>query len=359
MATRARWGTPLATDAWGEMSEHPDEHDPEEREPNSSADAAPAVEHAGPEGALRRVRAGSEDLWVEARGRFEDKDVSGYVPSPESEQLLVQLHEFEGPLDLLLHLIDKHALDIFDIPIARITEEYLRVLDDMRTLNLDVAGEFLLMASRLAHIKSRMLLPKEERAADDEEDDGIDPRLELVKRLLEYAIFRDVAQRFSEREWLGRDVFFRPSARPEYDTANPDDPLGVGLEDFEVTELIGVLEEVMRRTKKRIVHEVIAERLNVGARINELVDFARMRDHFTFHEVVREFGGYERRNVIVCFLAILEMARLKLVRVTQPAEGNNIYVSPIMENLLAEDAIGEENSFDEDLRLAERGEGAA
>jgi chromatin segregation and condensation protein Rec8/ScpA/Scc1 (kleisin family) len=75
--------------------------------------------------------------------------------------------------------------------------------------------------------------------------------------------------------------------------------------------------------------------------------------------VIREFGGYERRNVIVCFLAILEMARLKLVRVTQPADGNNIYVSPIMENLLAEDAIGEENSFDEDLRLAERGEGAA
>src|SRR5690606_31599308 len=103
----------------------------------------------------------------------------------------------------------------------------------------------------------------------------------------------------------------------------------------------------------KIVHEVIAERLNVGARINELVDFARMREHFTFHDVVRELGGYERRNVIVTFLALLEMARLKLLRVTQPGDGSTIYVSPIMENLLADDAVGEENSFDEDLREAE------
>lgn len=318
-----------------------------------------APEAASRERALNTVRAGSEEIWVEAKGSFEEKDVSGYVPSPESEQLRVELSLFEGPLDLLLHLIEKHALDIFDIPISRITEEYLQVLDDMRTLNLDIAGEFLLMASRLAHIKSRMLLPKEEREGEEEDDDGIDPRLELVKRLLEYAVFRDAAQRLAEREWLGRDVFLRPPSRPEHDTTNPDDLLGTGLESFEVTELISVLEEVLRRSKKRVVHEVIAERLNVGARINELVDFARMREHFTFHDVVREFGAYERRNVIVTFLAVLEMARLKLVKVTQPGDGSTIYIAPIMENLLADDAIAEDNSFDEDLRAAEEAEGDA
>lgn len=325
------------------------EHDETEASPEPAGSPGEVAPDAGRR-PLNTLRAGSEEMWVEAKGPFEEKDLSGYVPSPESEQLRVQVSLFEGPLDLLLHLIEKHALDVFDIPISRITEEYLKVLDDMRSLNLDIAGEFLLMASRLAHIKSRMLLPKEERPDDDEDEDGVDPRLELVKRLLEYAIFRDAAQKLAEREWLGRDVFLRPPARPEHDTANPDDPLGTGLEDFDVTELIGVLEEVLRRSKKRVVHEVIAERLNVGARINELVDFARMREHFTFHDVVREFGGYERRNVIVTFLAILEMARLKLVKVTQPADGNTIYISPILENLLADDAIAEDNSFDEDLR---------
>lgn len=334
------------------------ESSPADGEGDIASDAEGAPESAseaasGRPRALNTVRAGNEDMWVEARGPFEEKDVSGYVPSPESEQLRVELSLFEGPLDLLLHLIEKHALDIFDIPISRITEEYLKILDDMRNLNLDIAGEFLLMASRLAHIKSRMLLPKEERPEDEEEEDGVDPRLELVKRLIEYAIFRDAAQKLAEREWLGRDVFLRPPSRPEHDTTNPDDPLGTGLEEFEVTELIGVLEEVLRRSKKRVVHEVIAERLNVGARINELVDFARMREHFTLHDAIREFGGFERRNVIVTFLAVLEMARLKLVKVTQPGEGSTIYIAPIMENLLADDAIAEDNSFDEDLRAAE------
>lgn len=330
------------------MSEH------DEIEASAAENGADDSRDAG----LKTVRAGNEDMWVEARGDFEEKDVTGYVPSPESEQLRVQVSHFEGPLDLLLHLIEKHTLDIFDIPISRITAEYLKVLDDMRSLDLDIAGEFLLMASRLAHIKSRMLLPKEERPDDEDDDDGIDPRMELVKRLIEYAIFRDAAQKLAGREWLGRDVFLRTaSSRAEHSTVNPDDVLGVGLEDFDVTELIGVLEEVLRRSKKRVVHEVIAERLNVGARVNELVDFARAREHFTFHDVVRELGGFDRRNVIVTFLAVLEMARLKLLRVTQPADGNTIYISPIMENLLADDAISEDNSFDEDLR-DDAGEGA-
>jgi segregation and condensation protein A len=327
------------------------DHEPEAAlEPPTAPDPAPAA------GGARRVaellRAGSDDYWVEARGRFEEKDLTGYQPTPESEHLLVQLSHFEGPLDLLLYLIDRHALDIFDIPIARITEEYLKILDDMRALNLDLAGEFLVMAARLAHIKSKMLLPKEERDGDaDNDDDGLDPRLELVKRLLEYARFRDAAKQLADRTWLGRDLFFRPASRPDVDLSIPDDPLGVGLYDFEVHELIATLEEVLRRGRKRVVHEVIAERLNVSARINELVDFARQREHFTFHDVLREFGDLTRRDVIVSFLAVLEMAKLKLLLVEQPTEGT-IYIRPIMENLWVDDGPSTLSDFDEEAPAA-------
>jgi segregation and condensation protein A len=278
------------------------------------------------------IRAGSEEYWVEAKGAFQEKDVTGYMPSPESTSLLVEVPEYEGPLDLLLHLITRHALDIFDIPIARITEEYLKILDDMRALNLDVAGEFLLMAARLAHIKSKMLLPREEGEGDDDEDLG-DPRLELVRRLIEYSRFRDVAEQLGEYPRTGRDLFMRPRQRPDFDTSNPDDPLGTGLQEFDVGTLIGVLEEVLKRSKKKIVHEVIAERLNVGARINELVDYAREREHFTFSDIIDTFGGVSRGNLIVTFLAVLEMCKLKLLRLHQPDTGNSIYISPVMENL--------------------------
>src|SRR6266542_5414443 len=116
----------------------------------------------------------------------------------------VRLDKFEGPLDLLLHLIKKHEVDIYDIPIAQITQQYLAYIDLMQTFNLDVAGEFLVMAATLIHIKSRMLLPM----ADDEDDEeeGTDPRQELVRRLLEYQRFKDAADQLERRELLTRDV---------------------------------------------------------------------------------------------------------------------------------------------------------
>jgi segregation and condensation protein A len=290
------------------------------------------------------IRAGTQELWVAARGEFREKDVSGYVPTPESDELRVEVSLFEGPFDLLLHLVDRHTFDIFDIPIATITAEYLQVLDDMRTLNLDIAGEFLVMASRLAHIKSRMLLPPEP-SDDDEDGEPIDPRLELVRRLLEYQRYKEVAEAMGELPQLGRDTFARARRRPDVETSNPDDPLGVGLQEFDVIELIGIYEEILKRSKKKIVHEVIAERLSVGARINELVDFARTREHFTFRDVVLRFGSDQKRNVIVTFLSILEMARLKLVRVHQPDDGTQIYITPIQENL-SEDQDEVESDFD-------------
>ena len=286
------------------------------------------------------VRAGIEDVWVEARGEFKPDAVTGYTPSPESERLLVSAgQQFEGPLDLLLHLIRKDGIDIFDIPIAHIVERYLKVLDDMANLDLDIAGEFLVMASTLAHIKSKMLLPKE---PDPDGQEEVDPRAELVRRLLEYQRYQDVAEKLGERPWLGRDVFQRsPEAcavelkrvRKLAGQEVPQEPMVAPLVEVEPLELIKLLSKMMKKAKKQMVHEVVLERLNVGARINELIDFARDREHFTYLDVVNAFGGVNRLNLIVSLLAVLEMVKLKFIKLHQVSIGGAIYLTPISENL--------------------------
>ncbi|MCP4502856.1 MAG: segregation/condensation protein A [Deltaproteobacteria bacterium] len=297
----------------------PDEHLP------------PVPEHPLPEGV---VRAGTDEYWVEARGTFETNDVRGYIPSPESEQLLVDLPLFEGPFDLLLHLIGKESIDIFDIPIARITEQYLAVLENMAALDLDIAGEFLVMASSLAHIKSKMLLPKVK-----EEEDEEDPRAALVRRLLQYKKFQRAAIAFEGMHWLGRDMYRRPPGARSFDEQEaPARPKEAELQAVDTLELIRMLHRMLKKSKRRVVHEVILERLNVGARINDLVDFAKERDHFTLRDIVGRFGGYSKQNIIVTLLAILEMTKLKLLKVAQPTneaghDGGDIYVTPVSENL--------------------------
>ena len=141
------------------------------------------------------------DAWVKVRanGFFCDKDALDFIPTPESVLLYIDTPNYDGPLDLLLHLIRKHSVDIFDIPIVLITAKYLEALDEMSLLNLDIAGEFIVMAATLAEIKSKMLLPKEEQVkSSEEEDDAHDPRRELVKRLLVYKSYQE-ARRFTFR----------------------------------------------------------------------------------------------------------------------------------------------------------------
>jgi segregation and condensation protein A len=298
-----------------------------------------------PEGYLK---AGTEELWIAAKGDFEEKALRGYAPSPESKELHVDLNNFDGPLDLLLHLIRQHALDILDIPIAKITQSYLSILDDMRTLNLDVAGEFLVMAAQLAHIKSKMLLPREE--TDEEEQEQEDPRLALVRRLLEYQRFQDAAGWLSARDWLGRDIFQRPEGARAFNPdamPTPDDPT-YGLVQLEPIRLIKTLDVILKRSSKKIVHEVVLERLNVGQRINELVDLAKELESFTLFDAVEAFGGLQagKGNIIVTFLAILEMTKFKLLRIHQAQEDGTIYISPVQENL-AESDIAIEGYADE------------
>jgi len=262
------------------------------------------------------------------RGRFDATVLRDYTPAMESgdPMMRIEVAPFEGPLDLLLHIIRRDAIDIFDIPIRKICDAYLQMLDEMRSLNIDVAAEFLLMAATLAHIKSKMLLPREEQAEAEEEELG-DPRAELVHRLLEYQKYRHAARALQARALLGRDVFGRPPPAPL------EDQLGA-LVEMDAMALVSVLGKIFKRSAKPVVHEIFAERLSVGARINELVDVCRSREHITFDELLTTGEApIVLTKRVVTFLALLEMARLRLVRLHQPSESGSIYVTPIRENL--------------------------
>ena len=227
----------------------------------------------------------------------------------------VQLDIFEGPLDLLLHLIKKNEVSITDIPIAIITEQYLATLELMQTLNLDVAGEFLVMAATLIHIKSRMLLP----AGDDEpdEDEGADPRDELVRRLLEYQRFKEAADQLEQREILTRDVFAR-GATPSEEAPSP------GFRELSVFELLTALRRVLDKLPKDNVHEVTLEKITVREKMTLLLDRLRAEGTVLFESLFSEVKS--RMEVVVTFLAMLELVKGRAIRIFQEAAGGPILI---------------------------------
>jgi segregation and condensation protein A len=224
---------------------------------------------------------------------------------------------FEGPLDLILHLVKEHEVDLFDIPIARITESYLATLEALRELDIDVAGEFLQMAAQLVLMKSKLLLPRTEVAEDPAgaEDAGVDPRAELVRRLLEYQKYKAAGEELGGRDILDRAVFVR-RARAER-PAPPEGP--EGLADVSVFKLIEALDRVLAAARPEASHEIQTDRLTISDAIARVADVLRLRRRATFEELLA--GPAERRNdrpsVIATFLAILEMTKLKLVRIYQ------------------------------------------
>lgn len=212
---------------------------------------------------------------------------------------------FEGPMDLLVHLIKKHEVDIYDIPIALITKQYLEYLEWMKTMNIDVAGDFLVMASTLAQIKSRMLIPAHENENDDE-----DPRLELVRPLEEYLRMKSAAERLSERDLLGEDTFVRNPGQEDY-LLNPEDAvISVGL-----FELIDAFQKILENITPGGRIEINADTITVRDRIVQIVDIFETRGSVTFNELFSK--NADKSEVIVTFLAILEMVRLALVQVVQ------------------------------------------
>jgi segregation and condensation protein A len=234
----------------------------------------------------------------------------------------VELPVFEGPLDLLLHLIRKHEIDIFDIPISLITEKYLAYIGWMQALNLDIAGEFLVMASTLAHIKSRMLLPSGE-GQEEEEEEEIDPREELVRRLLEYQRYKEAAEDLRQRPILDRDVFAHgaPADLPKEKEESP-------FSEVSVFKLIEALDRVMRKAQKRLSHDILVERISIVDRIHELADKLLRQREVTFEDLFEE--ALTQMMVIVTFIALLEMARLRMIRLHQAEGSEVIYVRSLL-----------------------------
>jgi segregation and condensation protein A len=228
-----------------------------------------------------------------------------YEESP-LRNLPVRLALFEGPLDLLLHLCRENKVDLKDIPIAAITEQYLAYLDVMRTLNLEVAGEFLVVAATLLHIKSRLLLPVEEAPEGEE---GEDPRRELVRQLIEYQKFKEAGVALRALEEQRSRTFARESLGPE-GPPRTDYPLEVSLFD-----LLAALRRVIEQMPKNDQVEIETDRLSVAQRIAEVLE--RMADgrEMAFEELFRD--SREINDVVVTFLAILELVRLRLIRVWQ------------------------------------------
>ena len=227
----------------------------------------------------------------------------------------VQLEVFEGPLDLLLHLIKKNEVSITDIPIAAITEQYLATLELMQDLSLDVAGEFLVMAATLIHIKSRMLLPASEDVEDEEE--GGDPRAELARRLLEYQRFKDAAAQLEQREILTRDVFVRAGAPAEEITLP-------SFREVSVFELLTALRRVLERLPKENVHEVTLDKITVREKMTLLLDTLRAQGQVLFEALFSE--AKTRMEIVVTFLAMLELVKGRAIRIIQEELGGPIVI---------------------------------
>lgn len=218
----------------------------------------------------------------------------------------VQLENiFEGPMDLLVYLIKKNELDIYDIPIAMVTEQYLQYLDWIKIMNIDYAGDFIVMASTLAHIKSRMLLP-----ASEEDEDTDDPRQEIIRPLLEYLQMKSAAEQLSERHLLGEETFIRGRDRHEFLEIQQEDYIQVGL-----FELIEAFQKILEKIPSEQRIEFTADKISVKERINQITDILETKGSATFTELFSE--NPDKSEVIVTFLAILEMVKLALIRIVQ------------------------------------------
>ena len=249
---------------------------------------------------------------------------NGELPLPKEGGLALALPTFAGPLDLLLSLIQEHKLDIFDIPISFVIDRYLEYMDAAKALNIDLAGEYLLMGATLAHIKSRLLLPREQTQEVDGAEPGPDPREELVRRLLEYQKYKHASQLFGALPQLGRDVFVR-RAREELPFA-PGDAAYFKSPELSVYRLIELMARVLKERKIEIPHEVFVERLSIGDRISVIADRLRAEERITFTSLFADLQEFEKHRVVPTFLAVLEMAKLKLVRVHQPERHAEIYI---------------------------------
>jgi len=235
----------------------------------------------------------------------------------------IKLDIFEGPLDLLLYLIKKNEIDIYNIPVALVTEQYLHYLKMIKALNLDLAGEYLVMASTLIHIKSRMLLPVPEEPEAEEED----PRAELVRQLLEHKTFKEAAVNLGERPLLERDVFTRAALLPEeVEKTTADEE----LMEVSVFELIEAFHRIVSQIDKKELMEIDLEKLSLTDIINEIMEQLSLAKNLTFEDLLRE--RKDRRRIIYTFLALLELIKLRMIKAYQTSVFGVIRIFPAVES---------------------------
>jgi segregation and condensation protein A len=243
------------------------------------------------------------------------------MTDPEFESILeaypVRLENFEGPLDLLLHLIKKNQVNVYDIPIVLITQQYLDYIDLMQELNLDVAGEFLVMAATLIHVKSRMLLPRPDPAQEDPEED---PREALMRRLLEHQKFKAAAELLHERETLRNAQWTRPDGAVAQIAGDAPEP----EIEVDLFSLISAFRAVVERAKQRPKMYLPGEQIPIEVRIDQLLARLSETEACGFEDLFADMQT--RSGMIVTFLALLEMIRLKLIRVFQTGPHGSIRV---------------------------------
>lgn len=224
------------------------------------------------------------------------------------EDYKIQLEVFEGPLDLLLYLIKRDELDIYDIPIERITNQYMQYLEMMQMLDLNIAGEFLVMAATLMMIKSRLLLPVEDRPELEPEED--DPRWDLVRQLVEYKKFKDAADHLEELALYQEDIFVREG---DHVALGPEPE--VALQDVSIFDLIAAFNEALKKAPKEDLAEIFSDQFTVSQKVDFLTQLLRKEKRARLSDI---FSGMWHRYEMVCtFLAILELIRLKQLRASQ------------------------------------------
>lgn len=283
-------------------------------------DAVPALAATSAEtGASPRATTEAEASW-RAQRMGEDEILAG-LRAPSYK---VRLAGFEGPLDLLLYLIKRDEIDIFHIPIARLTEGYLAEIRIMELLDLEVAGEFLVMASTLLRIKAKMLLPKspEEEAAEED-----DPREELVQRLLEYREFKRVSESLSNSEELRRLLFART---PPAGEKRVEEEL---VQNATIFDLVRVYRQVLERAPRLDSFEVILDEITLEDKIAEIVGRLETEERVSFQKLLER--QLRRREIVVTFIAILELARLGKLFITQSAPFESIWLERRMNDVAA------------------------
>lgn len=245
-----------------------------------------------------------------------------------SEELFVRLEKFEGPLDLLLHLIEKDKVNIYDIPIAQITDQYMAYMAAMEKQNLDLMSEFLLMAATLLDIKARMLLPRE---IDEETGEEADPRAELVERLLEYKKYKLMAEKLADREFDALQVLYREPALPK-EVTGWTQPVDLDALFSEVTlfRLQLVFEQVMKQRAYRVDPErsrfgtIRKEPVSMRKKLGSLIRYAKTHRRFSFRALLDRRSS--KTELVVTFLAVLELMKAGKIRAYQETPGDDISI---------------------------------